>query len=124
PMGLPSVPEDWWRQRFYDRTIDDGKADVSQNGKRMAFNRAVQDLADKRLVGVTMGVFGRADPHKHPHRKPHILMIDPHKRTSAKIPTPRTTRTSPRKGDVQGAGRGWPHIFRDGTGRGYCDRTT
>lgn len=69
PMGLPSVPEDWWRQRFYDRTIDDGKADVSQNGKRMAFNRAVQDLADKRLVGVTKGRVWACRPAQTPAQK-------------------------------------------------------
>jgi hypothetical protein len=55
PDGLPSVPEDWWRQRFYERTIGDGKEDLSQNGKRMAFNRSVQELMDKRLVGVNKG---------------------------------------------------------------------
>lgn len=55
PSGCPSIPEEWWRERFYDRTASDGKDDVSQNGKRMAFNRAAQDLCDRRLVGINKG---------------------------------------------------------------------
>ena len=55
PEGCLSVPEEWWRERFYDRTASDGKDDVSQNGKRMAFNRAAQDLVDRHLVGVNKG---------------------------------------------------------------------
>lgn len=55
PSGVPSVPEDWWRERFYDRTGSDGKGDVSQNGKRMAFNRARDSLIKKRLVSLNKG---------------------------------------------------------------------
>lgn len=55
PSGCPSVPEDWWRQRFYDRTISDGKDDLKQDSKRAAFNRGVQELQDRRLVGVAKG---------------------------------------------------------------------
>lgn len=55
PDNCPSIPEAWWRERFYERTIDDGKADLSQNGKRMAFNRAVAELQEKRMVGVNRG---------------------------------------------------------------------
>jgi hypothetical protein len=51
PAGAPSVPEKWWRERFYDRTASDGKADMSQNGKRMAFNRAIAELQDRHIVG-------------------------------------------------------------------------
>lgn len=54
PPNCPSVPEDWWRERFYARTIGDGK-DITQNGKRMAFNRAVETLQEKRIVGVNGG---------------------------------------------------------------------
>jgi len=55
PDGCPSVPEDWWRQRFYDRTLADGKEDVSQEGKRKAFVRAAQELQDRRLIGISRG---------------------------------------------------------------------
>jgi hypothetical protein len=55
PTGYNSIPEEWWRRRFYDRTLDSGKDDASQNAKRMAFNRASSELVDKRLVGVVKG---------------------------------------------------------------------
>lgn len=55
PDNVASVPEGWWRERFYERTADDGKSDVSQNGKRMAFNRAVVELQDKKLIAVNKG---------------------------------------------------------------------
>jgi hypothetical protein len=66
PAGVPSVPEEWWRQRFYDRTADDGKGDMSQNGKRMAFNRAVQELLDRRLVGVNKARVWVVTPAQQP----------------------------------------------------------
>jgi len=55
PSGLPSVPEEWWRERFYDRTVSDGKDGLKQDSRRAAFNRAVSELQDKRLVGVGKG---------------------------------------------------------------------
>lgn len=55
PSGCPSIPEEWWRERFYDRTISDGKAEVKQDSKRHAFNRAAEELTEKRLVGVSKG---------------------------------------------------------------------
>ena len=54
-MMVPSVPDEWWRQRFYDRTISDGKDDLKQDSKRAAFNRASTELIDKRRVGVNKG---------------------------------------------------------------------
>lgn len=55
PTGLPSVPEEWWRQRFYDRTVSDGKDDLKQDSRRAAFNRAAMELQDKHLVGISKG---------------------------------------------------------------------
>ena len=54
PTGCPSVPEDWWRQRFYDRTVSDGK-ETSQDGKRKAFNRACMELVERAIVGANKG---------------------------------------------------------------------
>lgn len=54
PSDIPSVPEDWWRERFYDRTVSDGSS-ASQNGKRMAFTRAATDLQEKRLIAINQG---------------------------------------------------------------------
>jgi hypothetical protein len=57
--GVPedhlSVPEEWWRQRFYDRTVSDGKDDIKQDSRRAAFNRAAMELQDKHLVGISKG---------------------------------------------------------------------
>lgn len=73
PAGCQSVPEEWWRKRFYERTVSDGKDDMSQNGKRMAFNRAVLELVDRRLVGVNKeriwSVRDASGPAQtHPHK--------------------------------------------------------
>lgn len=54
PSETPSVPEDWWRQRFYEKTVDD-QQDTSQSGKRKAFARAANELQDDRIVGVNKG---------------------------------------------------------------------
>lgn len=51
PAGCLSIPEDWWRQRFYDRTASDGSASA-QDSKRKAFNRACAELVERRLVGI------------------------------------------------------------------------
>jgi len=53
PAGVPSVPEEWWRQRFYDRTADDG--DAKQDTKRKAFIRAAGELQDARVVAINRG---------------------------------------------------------------------
>ncbi len=51
PQACPSVPEDWWRDRFADHTPSDGKPDT----KRKAFVRSVQELQDRRIVGLNQG---------------------------------------------------------------------
>lgn len=66
PSGVPSIPEEWWRQRFYDRTVNDGKDDVTQDGKRKAFIRSAQELQDKRLVGVNKGRVWAIRPGQNP----------------------------------------------------------
>lgn len=52
PTGFLSVPEEWWRRRFYERTGSDGKDDLKQDSKRAAFNRARDELMSRRLVGL------------------------------------------------------------------------
>jgi RecA/RadA recombinase len=54
PSETPSIPEEWWRQRFYEKMVSD-EGDTSQSGKRKAFARAVTDLQDAKLVGVNKG---------------------------------------------------------------------
>jgi hypothetical protein len=70
PPGIPSVPEKWWRDRFYDRTADDGKGDVSQNGKRMAYNRALLELQDLHLIGVAKDRIWIVGPAQTPAQTP------------------------------------------------------
>ena len=99
PDGCPSVPDEWWRQRFYDRSVNDEGSEVKQNARRMAFNRAVEELLDKRVVSVNKGrVWVPAvrflmvepepfDPHKtaqdphtdrtKPHKNPHKTAHEP-----------------------------------------------
>jgi len=60
PDGVPSVPDDSWRRRFYDRLPSDG--DTKQNAKRMAFNRAAEELQTKRLVATNKGRVWLARP--------------------------------------------------------------
>jgi hypothetical protein len=55
PTGYNSIPEEWWRQRFFDRTIDSGNESLSQDGKRKAFVRSVAELDEKRLIAVNKG---------------------------------------------------------------------
>jgi hypothetical protein len=49
--GVPSIPEDWWRERFYNRA----KPGASQEAKKKAFRRAADDLARMGLVGANRG---------------------------------------------------------------------
>ena len=69
PSGCPSVPEDWWRERFYERSISDGSA-TTQDAKRKAFTRAAQELQDRKIVAVNKGrvwlVSQSAKPETHP----------------------------------------------------------
>lgn len=53
PENVASVPDEVWRRRFYDRLPSDG--DVKQNAKRMAFNRAAEELQTKRMVATNRG---------------------------------------------------------------------
>lgn len=46
PPDKPSVPEDWWRERFYAKK--NGTASANQK----AFRRAVNDLTSLNLVGI------------------------------------------------------------------------
>lgn len=50
PDGAISVPEDWFRERFYRVFPHD-----SQDAKRMAFNRVRADLVSKRLIRIEGG---------------------------------------------------------------------
>lgn len=50
PTNVPSVPEAWWRERFYELTVGD-----NQDTKKKAFQRAAADLQGKRLVAVNVG---------------------------------------------------------------------
>jgi hypothetical protein len=51
PAGTPSVPEAWWRDRFYDRA----KPGAPQDTKKKAFARAAEALVRCRLVGMDRG---------------------------------------------------------------------
>lgn len=51
PQGLPSIPEDWWRDRFYNRA----KPGATQEAKKKAFRRAADDLARMGMVGANAG---------------------------------------------------------------------
>jgi hypothetical protein len=50
PSSVPSIPEAWWRETFYAKTVGD-----NQDTKKKAFQRAVADLQGKHLVGVNQG---------------------------------------------------------------------
>lgn len=45
PASVPTVPVEWWREAFYQRTIGD-----NQDTKKKAFQRATADLQGKGLV--------------------------------------------------------------------------
>ncbi len=51
PAGTPSVPEKWWRDRFYDRSMPG----EDQDAKQKAFRRAANALIAYRLVGMSAG---------------------------------------------------------------------
>lgn len=48
PQDIPSVPEEWWRDRFYERA----KPGATQEIKRQAFTRAADYLINERMVGM------------------------------------------------------------------------
>lgn len=49
PPGYPSIPEKWWRDRFYDRAMPGADEDT----KRKAFRRAADALIEAGDVGMT-----------------------------------------------------------------------
>lgn len=51
PPGILSVPEKWWRERFYERGMPDGE----YQAKKKAFARVSVDLLNRRLVGLDKG---------------------------------------------------------------------
>lgn len=51
PNGLPSIPADWWRERFYDRA----KPGADQAAKQKAFRRAADALIGARMVAMDRG---------------------------------------------------------------------
>jgi hypothetical protein len=48
PFGLSSVPEKWWRDRFYERAMAGAEADT----KKKAFRRAADFLVENHYVGL------------------------------------------------------------------------
>lgn len=48
PLDTASVPEQWWRERFYDSA----KAGAEEEAKRKAFRRAADALVEKHIVGM------------------------------------------------------------------------
>lgn len=51
PPGCMSVPDKWWRQRFYERAMPGD----SDEAKQKAFRRAANILVEKLVVGVEKG---------------------------------------------------------------------
>jgi hypothetical protein len=51
PASIPSVPADWWRERFFDRALAGADADT----KRKAFRRVADDLQQAGLIGLSSG---------------------------------------------------------------------
>lgn len=47
PHGIPSIPAEWWRDRFYA----DAKSGASQEAKKRAFRRAADTLVERQIVG-------------------------------------------------------------------------
>lgn len=48
PDGVNSVPDKWWRERFYESAM----AGAEQAAKQKAFRRAADDLVERRFVGM------------------------------------------------------------------------
>lgn len=48
PDGASSIPEQWWRERFYDRAMPGAEGDA----KKKAFRRAADTLVADRVVGM------------------------------------------------------------------------
>lgn len=51
PADLISVPEDWWREQFYERAM----AGADQGTKKRTFRRAADHLVEIHLVGLNSG---------------------------------------------------------------------
>jgi RecA-family ATPase len=51
PVGIPSVPEKWWRERFYDRAMPGAEP----HAKQKAFRRASDALINAHVVGMSAG---------------------------------------------------------------------
>lgn len=51
PHGIPSVPDQWWRERFYERAM----AGAEQDTKKRAFRRAADYLVEHHQVGLENG---------------------------------------------------------------------
>jgi hypothetical protein len=51
PADLTSVPEDWWREQFYERAM----AGADQSTKKRTFRRAADHLVGIHLVGLNNG---------------------------------------------------------------------
>lgn len=51
PAGIPSVPEKWWRERFYERAMPGAE----QKAKEKAFRRAADALLSSHLAGMSAG---------------------------------------------------------------------
>ena len=52
PGGVLSVPEEWWRERFYERAMPGAET----GNKRQAFHRATKELIEEnRLVAIGRG---------------------------------------------------------------------
>jgi hypothetical protein len=48
PPGCPSVPETWWRERFYERAMPGAEAEA----RKKAFRRAADELLEAKAVGM------------------------------------------------------------------------
>ncbi|MDD2878442.1 MAG: AAA family ATPase [Acidiphilium sp.] len=51
PEGVSSVPEKWWRERFYEAAM----AGAEQDTKKRAFRRAADELLERRFVAMFKG---------------------------------------------------------------------
>lgn len=49
PTGIPSVPEQWWREQFYERAMPGAE----QKAKEKAFRRASDGLIATKIVGMS-----------------------------------------------------------------------